>query len=314
MSFRLFIYYCTVCGGLAAYLGWALGRIITSAFSLGNFIVEGDVWEMAIEGLALGLLLSLGLSIMDSAWTFSLARIPAALLRVIFACCVGLAGGFLGGFVGQWLFDAWNVAFLMVFGWTITGFLIGTSLGVFDNLAALFLQKNLRGAIRKLINVVIGGTIGGAVGGILAVILGTGLYRLIKSLEPGTLWLPSAVGFVALGMCIGLMIAVAQVILREAWVKIEKGRRQGKQIILLREEHTIGRAEFCDIGLFGDPGIERLHAKLIQEGNAYILADAGTPSGTFLNGQRLDAPARLRSGDRIQIGQSVLRFGERRKR
>jgi hypothetical protein len=314
MSFRLFIYYCTVCGGFAAYMGWALGRIFTSIFSLGDFIVERDVWEMALEGLALGLLVSFGLSVMDSAWNFSLSRLPAALMRVLLACGVGIAGGFLGGFVGQWLFDAWNVAFLMVFGWTITGFLIGLSLGVFDNLAALLLQKNLRGAIRKLINVVIGGTIGGAVGGVLAVLLGAGLYRLIKSLEPGSLWLPSAVGFVALGMCIGLMIAVAQVILREAWIKIEKGRRQGKQIILQKEEHTIGRAESCDIGLFGDPGIERLHAKLIQEGNQYILADAGTPTGTFLNGERLDSPARLRSGDRIQVGQTVLRFKERRKR
>jgi hypothetical protein len=50
MSFRLFIYYCTVCGGLAAYLGWALGRIITSNLSIGDFIVDRDVWEMALEG------------------------------------------------------------------------------------------------------------------------------------------------------------------------------------------------------------------------------------------------------------------------
>ncbi len=313
MSFRLFIYYCTVCGGFAAYLGWVLGRIAAHGI-LGDALQDKDVLAMGIEGLALGLLLSFGLSIMDSVWNFSLSRIPAAFMRITLACAVGLVGGLIGGLLGQWLFDAWNVAFLMVFGWTITGFLIGLSLGVFDNLAALLLQKNLRGAIRKLINVIIGGTIGGAVGGILAVLLGTGLYRLVKSLEPGSLWLPSAVGFVALGMCIGLMIAVAQVILKEAWIKIEKGRRQGKQIILQKEEHTIGRAESCDIGLFGDPGIERLHAKLIQEGNQYVLADAGTPTGTFLNGERLDGPARLRSGDRIQVGHTVLRFGEKRKR
>ena len=28
MSFRLFIYYCAICGGWAALVGWALGRIL----------------------------------------------------------------------------------------------------------------------------------------------------------------------------------------------------------------------------------------------------------------------------------------------
>jgi hypothetical protein len=315
MSFRLFIYYCTVCGGCAAYLGWALGRLITAAVTVGDFIFEKDVWEMGLEGLALGLLLSFGLAVMDSAWNLSLARIPAAILRVIFACVVGTVGGLIGGLIGQWLFDKWNVTFLMVFGWTFTGFLIGISLGVFDNVAAFALQKNVRGAVRKLINVIIGGTIGGAVGGILSVLLGTGLYRLIKApIEPGSLWSPSAIGFVVLGMCIGLMIAVAQVILREAWIKIEVGKRQGKQLILQKQETTIGRAESCELGLFGDSGIERQHARLVQEGNGYLLVDLGTPGGTFINGERVDGPTRLQSGDRIQVGQTILRFSERRKR
>ncbi len=315
MSFRLFIYYCTVCGGLTAYIGWAIGRFIVTNLHLASSVSEKfvSVLEMALEGMALGLLLSFGLAVMDSAWNFSLPRAPAAFLRVVFACVVGTIGGFIGGLVGQFLFDEWNVAFLMVFGWSITGFLIGTSLGIFDNLAALLLGKNLRGAIRKLINVIVGGTIGGIIGGILAVLLGMSLNRLIK-LEPGLLWTPSATGFVALGLCIGLMIALAQVLLKEAWLRIEVGKRQGKQLILQKQELTIGRAESCDVGLFGDPGIDRLHAKLILEGNGYTLADANSSTGTYLNDERLDSPARLRSGDRIQVGQTILRFDERRKR
>ena len=59
-------------------------------------------------------------------------------------------------------------------------------------------------------------------------------------------------GFVALGMCIGLLIGLAQVILKEAWVRVEAGFRAGREMILSKPEVTIGRAESCDIGLFGD--------------------------------------------------------------
>ena len=43
------------------------------------------------------------------------------------------------------------------------------------------------------------------------------------------------------------------------------GFRPGRQILLTRPETTIGRAESCDIGLFGDPAVERLHARITRE-------------------------------------------------
>ena len=77
---------------------------------------------------------------------------------------------------------------------------------------------------------------------------------------------------------------------------------------------TIGRAEACDIGLFGDNLIEKLHARIVNRDGRYYLEDNETPDGTALNGELIDGPMLLRSGDRIEVGRCVLRFGERQRR
>ena len=77
---------------------------------------------------------------------------------------------------------------------------------------------------------------------------------------------------------------------------------------------TIGRAESCDIGLFGDAGVDRLHARIQQQEDRYWIADAGSRTGTFVNDVRIEGPTPLRSGDLIRVGKTVLRFGERQKR
>jgi pSer/pThr/pTyr-binding forkhead associated (FHA) protein len=115
-------------------------------------------------------------------------------------------------------------------------------------------------------------------------------------------------------MCIGLFIGLAQVILKEAWVRVEKGFRPGRELILTRPETTIGRAEGCDIGLFGDPEVEKTHLRIVRRGGEYLAVDAGTPGGTFVNGRRIQEATALRSGDLIQVGKAVLRFGERQQR
>jgi hypothetical protein len=169
------------------------------------------------------------------------------------------------------------------------------------------------GSKRKFINGVLGGTVGGILGGILFVLLNAVWMGLFKGKEETALWSPSSMGFVALGMCIGLLIGLAQVIFKEAWIKVESGFRAGREKILSKGEITIGRAEACDIGLFGDPTIERLHARISKKGNDYYLIDTGTPSGTWLNGNRIARPEMLHTGDAIKVGNSILRFGERQK-
>ena len=139
--------------------------------------------------------------------------------------------------------------------------------------------------------------------------LGCGVFP-----DKADLWSPSLTGFVALGLCIGLMIGVAQVVLKEAWLRVEAGFRKGRELLLNKPVLTIGRAESCDLGLFGDPAIEKLHARIYQQDDRYLIADAGSAGGTFVNDLRVQEPTLLRSGDLIRVGNALLRFGERQKR
>jgi hypothetical protein len=304
MSFRLYIYYCAMCGGVAAYFGWAFGRIAPG---------DSDILQVATKGMILGFFLGFALSLVDSLWNFSLHRFVPMLLHIVVAVVIGSMGGFLGGLIGQALYQQFHASFFLVFGWVLTGLLIGASLGAFDVLFQLVRGQDIRGARRKSVNALIGGAAGGLVGSILYLVLRSFWTGVFSNKPADALWSPSATGFVALGLCIGLLIGLAQVILKEAWVRVEKGFRPGRELILTKPATTIGRAEACDIGLFGDPAIEKLHASIVMNGSQYLLTDNGTRGGTFLNGQRITQPTQLRAGDEIGVGGSILRFGQRRK-
>ncbi|HZY88067.1 MAG TPA: FHA domain-containing protein [Gemmataceae bacterium] len=304
MSFRLFIWYCSLCGGCAAYVGWGLGRFAAP---------DSSVMQAAVKGMFLGMLVALSLGLIDALWVLSWTQVHRVGARVLVAVGVGAVGGFVGGLLGQALFQLRPWSVFLIFGWTITGLLIGAAPGVFDVLARLMRDEDVRGAARKIVN----GTLGGALGGLLGSLLFLALqlvWGLVFRDRAQDFWSPSATGFVALGMCIGLLIGLAQVILKEAWVKVESGFRPGRELILSKPEIVIGRAESCDIGLFGDNTVERSHARILRKGREYLLDDAGTPGGTYLNGARIAGPTPLRAGDLIQVGRCTLRFGERQKR
>jgi hypothetical protein len=319
MSFRLFIYYCAVCGGCAAFVGWVLGRWVP---------VDHVVARAALQGMLLGTMVAFLLGLIDAMWN-SGGQTLAVGSRALVALLIGCIGGFLGGGIGQIFYNftqQWPLvgAVFLIIGWTITGLLIGAAIGVFDVLARIMQNEDTRGAQKKLFNGILGGTAGGILGGILVQVLVVALSIVFRGGSGGAdpsfwdflarPWTPSAAGFVALGMCIGLLIGLAQVFLKEAWLKVEKGFRAGRELILSKPLLTIGRAESCDIGLFGDPTVEKLHVRILQRGGQYLVEDQNTQSGTLVNGQRIYGATPLRTGDLIQIGRNTLSFGERAKR
>jgi hypothetical protein len=304
MSFRLFIYYCAMCGGWAGLLGWGVGRVLSPPSVLGR---DG------IRGMMLGVMIAIGLSLVDSMWNMSLRQIGQIIMRVGVAILVGGVGGLLGGIIGHLLFSVSMIFFVV--GWTLTGLLVGASIGAYEFLTSVLSGKNQSGAMKKVIKTMTGGTIGGILGGVLAMFLGIIWARIKPSAEnTDWLWSPTAMGFVALGSCIGLLVGLAQVILKEAWVKVEAGFRAGREMILAKERTSVGRAEGMDIALFGDAGVEKLHANIVLNSGRYYIEDSVTPGGTYVNDQRVNGRMALTSGDLIRMGKSVLRFYERAKR
>jgi hypothetical protein len=262
----------------------------------------------------LGLFVALGLGLVDALWNVPGQQVPQIAARVLVAVAVGCLGGLLGAILGQVLVEATEMGLLLVGGWMITGLLIGASVGVFEWIACLARRESTSGARRKLLNGLLGGALGGLAGGGLSLVLRGAWTALFGDKPLDTLWSPSAIGFVTVGGCIGLMVGLAQVILRQAWIRIEAGFRAGREMILSKAETVIGRAESADVGLFGDAGVERSHARILRREEGYFLADGGTEGGTFLNESPIVQPTRLRSGDLIRVGRSVLRFGEREHR
>ncbi len=303
MSFRLFVYWCTLCGGWAAAGGWAAGRALAGGDPLGN---------AGIKGLCLGTFVALALGLVDALWVFSFRQFRRILPRVLACVAIGAVGGLLGGVLGQLLFDWQGLALLLILGWAVTGVLVGAAIGVFDFLRAWVREESLRGVQRKVLRGILGGAAGGLLGGFLYRLLDSGWSGLLP--DKADLWTPSASGFVALGLCIGLMIGVAQVVLKEAWIRVERGFRQGREMLLARPVLTIGRAEACDLGLFGDPAIERLHARILRQGDQYVITDEETAGGTYVNDVRVTEPMPLHAGDLVRVGNALIRFNERAKR
>jgi MFS family permease len=306
MSFRLFTYYCAVCGAWAAVLGWALSRVVV------HDDTESFV-QALLDGGCLGLIV-IGLSVVDALGNLSPGQTGRMTARVGIAVILGLLGSLIGAALGQALYSAIRLPVVKIVGWTVTGLLIGAALGAAEIVQGMIASgSRARVSRRKLASGVLGGTLGGLLGGGLYLLFGLVLGVVFKK-SPGELRSSSAVGYLTLGTCIGLFIGLAQVMLKEAWVKVEEGFRAGRELILSKDETTIGRAEGCDIGLFRDPLVEKLHARIVRQKSWYLLVDAGSPSGTLLNGQPVTEPTGLRSGDLIRLGNSVLRFGERPRR
>jgi len=297
MSFRLFIYYCALGGGWAALLAWGLLATIGVATA-----EDKSLGEVTLIGMFLGLLVAAALGLVDGLVN------PAGgqrVVRVLVSGAVGLVGGALGAVLGNALFKAGNEQLAwMVAGWMVAGVLIGGASGAYDVLQAKLAGREMRQPVKKALNGVYGGMIGGFLGG-----FPFGLLLHSQALPLSGL----AIGLTVLGLCIGLMVALAQVFLKEAWIAVETGRRAGRQMMLTKDETTIGRAEGCDIGLFGEQGIERLHARIRARDSRYILEDANTPGGTFVNEARVERPTPLSNGDAIRVGSCLLRFGERQK-
>jgi DNA-binding winged helix-turn-helix (wHTH) protein len=95
--------------------------------------------------------------------------------------------------------------------------------------------------------------------------------------------------------------------LRPATLVVRVGDAE-EQIALVKDVTTIGRSESCDV-VIPHSTVSRLHARIAQEHDRYVLSDAGSANGTFVNGELLDDGHQLATGDEIWLGSSVVALG-----
>lgn len=75
----------------------------------------------------------------------------------------------------------------------------------------------------------------------------------------------------------------------------------------LRGVAVIGRDKGCDIPI-EDKRSSRRNTKVYSDGRNYLVEDLDSRNGTLLNGQRVSGVKVLRSGDQVQVGNTVFRF------
>ncbi|HEU4731461.1 MAG TPA: FHA domain-containing protein [Kofleriaceae bacterium] len=175
--------------------------------------------------------------------------------------------------------------------------------------AAAGLGMNLvRSTRTQLRNSVIGGALGGALGGLFF----DPIDRFFSSLFAGG-GISRLVGLLAVGISIGIFVALVERLARDAWLRVRTGPLAGKSFILYKTPTIIGNSPDSDVYLYKDAEIDPSHAAIHRVGTTYEIEDMGTRMGTSVGGNKIRR-RRLASGDQIVIGSTILDFEERQKR
>lgn len=314
---------------LGALIAWAIVDAIMRSLEArggGYTPTPSDAQQFAI-GMASGLFLGLMLGVADALGS---ASRRAALKSMIICSGVGAIAGVLGFGAGNLVYGAavesmggWGaiyggganasaspglLQFVLLllgrgFGWA----LVGAAIGFAHGMAKRAPQKMINGAVGGLL----GGLIGGSAFEILVWLSRGGVLPLPASMLKS---MPSVVRFIAFaitGGTIGLFIGFIEEVTKKAWLIKLIGRNEGKEILLYKESTKLGRDEYADIPIFGDPDVAPKHAIITAVGQRHFIQDVGSSFGTFVNGNRITQRQALLDGDLLLIGKT--RFAYRDK-
>ena len=74
-----------------------------------------------------------------------------------------------------------------------------------------------------------------------------------------------------------------------------------------RGRWVIGRGSHCDLVLADDDSVSRAHAEIAVRAGLCLVRDLDSCNGVYVNG-RARRRARLRRGDELQLGETVIRL------
>lgn len=88
---------------------------------------------------------------------------------------------------------------------------------------------------------------------------------------------------------------------RPGWLTYSDGDGDEERVQLNQDMTTLGRSDTCDV-VIDVPTVSRLHARIELQHDRYMLFDAGSANGTFMNGKRVEHGGQLGTGDVIWLG------------
>ena len=231
----------------------------------------------------------------------------AALIQGSVGALLGLIGGIIVSQFDERIYQAiagpeanpdhWRLIIARATQWGV--------LGLFLSLGPGLLLRNGK----KLTIGLIGGLIGGIVGGVLFEPTKTLAERFVDNGEI----LSRLVGLLAIGIIAGVGTGLIENAVKSGWFKVTEGLIAGKQFVLYRNPTYIGSSPQCHIYLFKDPQVGRRHAAVhVLTNGGFEIEDLPLGGKTFINGRPVQR-AKLKGGDKIQIGSTAFSFQEKAK-
>lgn len=298
--------YMTSAGLIAGFLSWLCIEPIFDDNSLDDSQIVAGFLLFAMTGAFVGLALSAAEGLMRR-------QVGPAVTTGLIGGAVGFGAGVASLFVAGIFFTIVLQAFSVrpnmppmelipivmlarAPAWAVVGAGIGAGMGV------------ARRSSQVALNGVIGGLVGGLLGGLsfdpVDLFFGTGFAE-----DGGEAWLSRLIGLMLVGGGIGFFVALVELISRRHWVEMLSGPLRGKQFVLYRFPTVIGSSPQADIYLFKDHEVRPEHARLVK-----VAASCEVQSmddSVVVNG-RVQRTGRLQDGDLIQIGQTRMKYGERK--
>jgi pSer/pThr/pTyr-binding forkhead associated (FHA) protein len=309
----------TLFGAIGGFVGFALQERLVSH----DAVLAPPVGDMLRLGAIVGAMLGIAIGSVEGVVVGSANKLArGGLLGAAVGAVGGMFGMYFGGIVyamalfgkdaflldqSRNLLDFTHSVLARALGWTF--------LGAFPGLAAGAATMSQRRTMHGLAGGLIGGFVGGFAFNLVANLIAQPVQGMAGAAAGGPQVMeiggPSrAVGFTAIGAFTGLFIGLVEELLKQAWVRVLVGRNEGKDFIISKPLTIIGRDERADIPVFADPSLAAQHAAIRIEQNRHVVHDGGAPTGTTVNGQRIQQ-AVLRDGDMIQMGQVRLLFREK---
>lgn len=227
--------------------------------------------------------------------------------RALISGGIGLAVGFVGGFITSLLAEVvYHVMTSFVHGDSPMAFVMQmTSRGLAWALAGLTMGLGQGISLRSK-RLLIYGLLGGVVGGLLGGLVFDPIGALFSKDNPSGA-LSRCIGFTIIGLSVGAMIGIVELLARDAWLRMTKGPLAGKEFLIFKDVLQVGSSPRSDIYLFNDPEVLDHHAMLRSVGDECEIESLQRDRQVLLNGRPVQS-TRLRHGDEITIGRTVFVF------
>ena len=282
-------------GLVGGFVGWAITELFFDdtviAYETYFQLLMEMAYFTAIIGGAIGALLG-------SVEGLSSKVLEKAIRGFTVTLAFGLAGGAIGGIIAQLVYSFFGGGYLenillqiivRAVAWGLVGLFVGIGQGFGT------------GGGKKVVNGLLGGLVGGLIGGFLFDIIG--MFTMTGMLS-------RAVAIPAIGACTGFGIGIVQEIRKEAWLKVIQGATSGKEYIVFGSRTVLGSSAKCDIVLVKDPDVAPMHAEINLVNKSYNIRELNSTAGVWV-GRRRVTNQRLKNGDMIKIGSSLLQFFEK---